>query len=98
MSRLKNLLQQIDGPKKTRYRGVVWRGNKQAAYRVKVKKGTRVFYREFKDERFAARVYDVAARLVHGPDAKLNFDGQPPEGVSVADVRRWLLAAGFLHV
>lgn len=81
-----------------RYRGVVWRGNKQKAYRIKVKKGDTVFYREFKDLETAIRVYDVAAKMVHGPDAKVNLDGLPPAGISPKDIRRWLIASGFIKL
>lgn len=83
-------------PAKQRYHGVVWRGNKQKAYRVKVRKGNAVFYKEFKDAEVAARVYDCAARMVRGPDAKLNFDGEPPAHISKAQIRQWLLDAGLL--
>lgn len=34
----------------------------------------------------AGRVYDVAARLLHGPGTPVNFDGDPPPTVARADI------------
>lgn len=52
--------------------------------------------RAFATPEEAARVYDVMAIYVRGPDAKLNFDGQPPVGVSRAEIKNFLARHGFL--
>lgn len=36
----------------------------------------------------AARVRDVGAKLLQGPDAKLNFDGEPPAGIAKVTIQR----------
>lgn len=42
------------------------------------------------DPEVAAQLWDVAAKLLRGPDAVFNFDGQPPEGYAELSVRAWL--------
>jgi hypothetical protein len=48
----------------------------------------------FDDPEEAARVFDVAAQYIRGPDAVLNFDGQPPPRIPRAEIRQWLLRNG----
>ena len=85
----------------SQYRGVVWH-SKQGQWRVKVKKSDpaagrqRLFYKEFHDEETAARVYDVVARMLHGPNAKLNFDGEPPVEHPRYEILRWMLEQGTI--
>jgi len=86
----------IHPPRKSQYRGVCWH-RRQGQWRVLVRKWDRRFYREFKDEETAARVYDCAARIVHGPDALPNFDdGKLPDGISREQVIAWLIKAGLV--
>lgn len=50
----------------------------------------------YQDEEVAARVSDVAELLVRGPDARLNFDGQPPPNVPRAQIVAELLDKGVI--
>ncbi len=83
------------------YRGVVWH-SKQGQYRVKVSKNDqaagrqRIFYKEFHDEETAARVYDVVAQILHGPDAVLNFDGEPPRDHPGYEILQWMIEQGTI--
>ena len=43
----------------------------------------------------AARIWDVMAVYLRGPDAELNFDGEPPFTHSKIDVLNQLLAWGL---
>jgi hypothetical protein len=46
----------------------------------------------------AARVYDVMALVLRGPDANLNFDGQPPVELLVIDIHTFLVEKGVLSL
>ncbi len=76
------------------YRGVLYH-NRDKHYRVRVKyQGQSIHLKTWKDPEVAARVYDCAASMLHGPDAQFNFDGNPPLSVPKSKVRMWLLEAG----
>ena len=81
---------------KNRYRGVSFH-KQHGKYRVKIKfKGRHYHLGYYADEETAARVYDVAADLVWGPAAQWNFDGQPPDTVPRALIRKRLIELGLL--
>lgn len=77
-----------------RYRGVT-RHKRDRYWRVRLKKHGEYFYlkhcQTLRSAETAARVYDVAADYLHGPDAILNFDGSPPAGIAKAEIFGWLL-------
>jgi hypothetical protein len=77
-----------------KYRGVVYH-RRDGYYRVKLKKhGTEYFLanaQTLDSPETAARIYDVAAEYLHGPDAVLNFNGDPPPGISKGEILHWLL-------
>ena len=80
---------------RTPFRGVTWH-NHGKKYRVKVRNYGRFFYfGYYADPEVAARVYDAAAAMVHGPDAVLNFDGHPPPEVLLHEICAVLVAKGF---
>ena len=80
---------------RTPYRGVTWH-NHASLYRVKLKKRGRFFYLGYYgNPQVAARVYDAAAAMVHGPDAVLNFDGRPPAEVPLHEITAKLVSKGF---
>ena len=82
--------------KPRKYLGVVWH-KRQGMWRCKVKKHGREFYKAYKSQETAARVRDVAAIMVHGRgNVELNFDGEPPEGITKSEIYVWLLNAGVL--
>jgi len=87
-------------PPKSKYRGVCWH-KKQNQWRVSVVKWGKRFYREFRDEEVAARVYDMVAKIVHGPDAQLNFPEDkgmvPPEGITRNEIIAWLVLAKLVR-
>ena len=68
------------------YRGVGWhKGDRK--WRVKIRHGQRHYYLgNYEREEDAARVYDVAALALFRGRARLNFDGQPPAGISQAAI------------
>jgi len=67
-------------------------------WRVKIKaQGKHIFLGNFANPATGARVWDVAAVLLRGPGTTLNFDGEPPAGVRVDDVRQRLISAGVLR-
>lgn len=79
------------------YRGVGYH-RRDGHFLVKIKSGGRVFYlKTYHSAEVAARVYDAAAVILHGPQAKLNFDGQPPPSIPRARVRQWLIEAGAIR-
>ena len=87
--------------KKTR--GVSWH-KKQNRWRVMVEKldktvnptRLRRFYREFVDLDDAIRVRDFVARLLQGPNAKLNSKEPLPPSITQDDVFTWLLAQNVI--
>ena len=82
--------------RRARFRGVSWH-KRNGRYRVKLKThGRHVFLGYYDDPRVAARVYDVAATMVHGSDAQLNFDGKPPATIPKAAILQLLLDKGVL--
>lgn len=44
----------------------------------------------------AARVWDVMAIYLKGPDAVLNFDGRPPPSMTRAEIKLYLIRRGVL--
>lgn len=85
--------------KPKRYRGVSYHcGRGHEKYIVRVKSGPRIaVLGMFDDAKFAARVYDYAARLVHGPSAMLNLrHAEPPGEITERLVRKRLMAAGLI--
>ena len=80
-----------------KYRGLDYH-RRDRHWLVKIKSGGRVFYlKTYHDPQVAARVYDAAAVILHGPNAKLNFDGTPPPAIPRARIRQWLLEAGAIR-
>ncbi len=76
--------------------GVSWHMRRDH-YRVKLKvDGKHVHLGVFQNPEDAARVWDAAKLLVCKPE-RLNFDGNPPESVSVAEIRAKLVKAGVLR-
>jgi hypothetical protein len=74
-----------------------------ATYRKRTKKWEcRVRYLQkvywigsYSDKETAGRIYDVASKIILGPGRNMNYDGQPPDGMSVSDVFRLILESGF---
>lgn len=88
-------MEQPAPPSRTPYRGVTWH-NHAKKYRVKLKnRGSFYYLGYYRDPEIGARVYDVAAAMVHGPDAILNFDGRPPDEVPLHEIAAKLVAKGF---
>ena len=82
--------------KSSKFRGVAWHISAKR-WRAKVRrKGHDYHLGYYADEETAARVYDVAARRLHGTDAILNFDGRSPVDVTEAEIVRRLIVAGAL--
>ena len=97
---------------KNPYRGVSWHA-RDGGYRMKITLGRRHFtwkkLFQVKDDvpdpaEAAARVYDVAAQYLRGPDAILNaaefpelFDGTPHPAFPRACVQAWLIERGALR-
>lgn len=78
----------------TQYRGISWH-KKDRRWRVKIRAQQRnLFLGNYTDPEYAARVYDAAAKILHGPDAVLNFDGDPPQGMTTAELKRMLVQKG----
>ncbi len=76
------------------YRGVSWHKNRKK-WRAKVKQLGKHYDLGYHDDaETAARVYDYAARLLHGGDAVVNFDGQPPGDMCPVTIRRRLERQG----
>lgn len=86
--------------KPQKYRGVSYhRGRGHGGkYLVRVKSGaTIVTLGMFDEAEFAARIYDYAARLVHGPAAMANFrPAAPLDETYEWIVRRRLQRAGLI--
>lgn len=81
---------------RSEYRGVKWLKGKNR-WRMVIRHGGKECTREFRSQEAAARAYDVASRLLRGSDAPPpNFDGKPPSGVTVSEVRQWLIKRGML--
>ena len=81
-----------------RYRGVSWhKGDKK--FRVKVKShGRHIYVGNYDDAETAARVYDCAASIIHGPNAVFNFDGAPPPHIPKAAILQRLIDCGAVKV
>jgi len=73
-----------------RHEGAPWRAQIRVDHQVI---GWPVRFEQPED---AARVYDVMALTLRGPNAKLNFDGQPPVGILVVDIQTFLCDRGVL--
>lgn len=83
-----------DPAKAVSYRGICWH-KKDKRWRVSISDSDHDFYLgNYREAETAARVYDVAALMLRGRLADLNFDGHPPKSVSLADIRRRLLRQG----
>lgn len=67
-------------------------------YQAQIKHRGRVITwpRRFERPEDAARLWDVLCIYLRGPDAVLNFDGQPPVGVDREEVKAFLVRRGFL--
>jgi len=66
-------------------------------WRVKIKAyGKDVYLGNYRNPAVGARIWDVAAVLLRGRGTWLNFDGEPPAGHTVEEVRGWLEDAGVL--
>lgn len=77
---------------KRKYRGVCW-NNSDKKYRVKIKhKGKHLFLGNFDDPQLAAQHWDCAAKLLQGPNARLNFRRQDQPLSIVMEVRKRLAA------
>ena len=80
-----------------KYRGVFWHERKNR-YVAKIKHHCRTCnLGAYEDPRVAARVYDFAAGILKGPDAKFNFDGNPPPQVPGVIIRNTLRQIGVLR-
>ena len=78
------------------YLGVSWHVNDHR-YRVKVNTHQKhVHLWNFEDPVLAARVRDVAALILQGPNAVLNFDGKPPLAYPRARVLERLIELGVV--
>jgi len=80
---------------KTRYErrlvGVTWVGERHNKYIAQVRHHRKLYNLGFYEDReTAGRIRDVAAWLLQGPDAKTNYDGEPPPGVTEEDVRQMI--------
>jgi len=89
---------------KNPYRGVSW-NIRDEYFRMKINAGSRqlTWNGKFQDPTIPARIYDQAAILLRGPDAKLNADEVPEhfDGTAHPDfpaplVYRWLVEQGVL--
>lgn len=71
---------------------------KNCRYQAQIKHRGRVIVwpRRFQRAEDAARVWDVMACYLRGPDAQLNFEGEPPAGVDRAEVKAFLDRRGVL--
>lgn len=86
------------------FRGVSWRMNNYkgiGVWRLTVGNRGKMWQREFGCPYEAAAVYDVAASIAHGPDAKRNFPGpdnppRPPIGWTRAGIRQKLYDLGLI--
>jgi len=77
------------------YRGVIWH-KAQQRFRVRIHtQGTYVYFGYYDDPKVAAQVYDVAACMVMGPEALLNFDGRLPEGFTETQILQPFARKGF---
>ncbi len=82
------------------YPGVLWH-SRDKRYRVRVRCGRdrRVDWTHeafSQDAEIAAKVCDVIARLLKGPNAEFSFDGLPPAEVSESEIIKMLQDRGFL--
>lgn len=79
------------------YRGVTKHGQRFGWWNVRLKKHGKVYrLGSYRDPEYAARVYDAAAKHVHGTEAVLNFDGELPTGMLLADFKLLLKRKGLL--
>jgi hypothetical protein len=80
-----------------KYTGVSWH-KRDRLWRVKIKAhGKHICLGNYKSEETAARVFDVAAVILRGGGATLNFPdekGEPPAGVLRAEVQEMLRKQG----
>lgn len=68
------------------YRGVCWH-KRIRKYRVKIKSSGKIYNLGYYDDPIdAAIVYDVAAKRLHGPDAKLNWPTSAPKDALWAEM------------
>jgi hypothetical protein len=94
-------------PRASEYAGVSWNTQK-GKWIASVQKNRKIAFRICESEEEAARIYDVAVRLLwegvpkeewppNCPCRKpRNLDGQPPEGIPAALIKLWLIDAGLL--
>ncbi len=87
---------------KNPYRGVSW-NIRDECFRMKINAGSRqlTWNGKFQEPKIPARIYDQAAILLRGPDAKLNadefpgdFDGTAHPDYPRVAVKKWLLDHG----
>ena len=72
----------------SKFRGISYH-KRHGHWRAKITAhGRDVHLGNWKRADHAARMYDCAATLLRGKQAFVNFDGLPPEGVTVEDVRQ----------
>lgn len=76
------------------YRGVCW-NHIDKRWRVKLKHaGKHLFLGNYTDAETAARVWDCAARMVQGPNARQNFRGEKATLSVRVEVLKRLTALG----
>lgn len=91
----------------TSYHGISWDGSgRQAGWRAQIRSQKVDSLGEtslckwplrFADPADAARVYDVMALYINGPDARLNFDGRPPADMTRLEIRLYLQRRKFIR-
>lgn len=105
------LLRQLRGnehaPAASSYSGVTW-NVARGRWNVRISRMGNFMCRECRSEEEAARIYDVAVKLIYSgiPQSewpnrcpardKPNFDGNPPVGICTAQIKQWLIDAGLL--
>ena len=85
---------------KKKLRGISW-SKRDKIWRAQITKspiyeGARkkhIHLGNYRDAETAARVYDVAARILQGARAQLNYDGRPPGHISRAKILQRILKA-----
>jgi hypothetical protein len=85
--------------RKPPYRGITRaKGHRHTGWQAQIQVGGEKYTwpKRPKDPEDAARIYDVMALYLHGPDAALNFDGRPPAWLTRAAVKQFLIDRGAI--